>query len=230
MDNTPAELAKTQAATDTPAQDEDAGTGQGPGRGGTGPARSGDGYAWTADALSQGRENASNTHAELRTKHTEGQTRVHSTGDPTEQTQRSQGVDLGSAGCLLVYGGLERDTQVLNERLQRGAAVLGACTERQPAGRPGAAGVVPVEEHVSLAGSRFFAQWEMCGDICSRGSPGSSEQRQMKGPLGQQGVTAQGPGAGSGKGFLRRGEGKGQGEGSYVRQQIQAGTFTCSRH
>lgn len=68
----------------------------------------------------------------------------------------------------------------------------------------------PVEEHVRLAGSRFFAQWEMCGDIRSRGSPGSSEQRQMQGSLGQGGVTAQGPGAGSGKGFLRRGEGKGQ--------------------
>lgn len=37
VDSTPAELAKTQAATDTPAQAEDAGTGQGPGRGGRDP-------------------------------------------------------------------------------------------------------------------------------------------------------------------------------------------------
>ena len=90
--------------------------------------------------------------------------------------------------------------------------------------------MLPVEERVRRAGLRFSARREMRGDIRSRGSPRSSEQRQMKGPLGQQGVTAQGPGAGSGKGFLRRGEGKGQAEGSYVREQIQAGTFTCSGH
>lgn len=39
-------------------------------------ARSGDGCAWTADALSQGRERMSNTHAKLRTKRMEEETRT----------------------------------------------------------------------------------------------------------------------------------------------------------
>lgn len=59
----------------------EAGIGQGTGQGDR-AVRSGDG----ADALSQERESVSNTHAKLRTKHTEEQT--HTIMDPVEQTER----------------------------------------------------------------------------------------------------------------------------------------------
>lgn len=65
-------------------------------------------------------------------------TQTHLTVDPTGQTQRNQGVYLGSAGCLLVNGGLERDSGVLSEGLQGGgggAGHLGVCRGRRPGAR-----------------------------------------------------------------------------------------------
>lgn len=90
------------------------------------------------DAPSRGHGRASDTHAKLRTKHpgeqTHAQRWTRSDGQTDRQTE--QGLDWGSAGCLLVYRGLERDIQVLDRGRERGRSSQERA-ERE-AGRPAA--------------------------------------------------------------------------------------------
>lgn len=192
--------------TGTPAQAGEAGTGQG-----DRAARSGDGCAWTADALSQGRERVSNTHAKRRAKHREEQTHLHTTVGPTKQTQKNQGVDLGSAGCLLVYGGLERDIQC-STGLPRGAGCFRS-VQREPA--PGSCQMLLGGEARAVRWLALLCSgWGVCGDGGSQGGLRSSEHGQKEASLGQVGATAQELG-------LKKdvyGEGRARaGEGGYVR-------------
>lgn len=119
------------------------------------------------------------------------------TMDPVEQTE--QGLDLGSAGCLLVYRGLERDIQVLDEGLHRWVSHFrsvrrGGWAAGEHSGRWARrlAKMLPVGEHMRLAVWRPSAQWDTRGDICSgEGNLSSSEQRQKGGSPGQQRAMAQ---------------------------------------
>lgn len=121
-----------------PARAGGAGSGLGAGQGES-AVRSGDGRAWVADTPSrQRRERGSNTHARLRTRRTGGQTHGHTRQWPNRTDTERPGVCLGSAGCLLVNGGLERDSGVLNKGLQGGGGGggrLGACRGRRPGAR-----------------------------------------------------------------------------------------------
>lgn len=139
----------------------------------------------------KGRKSVSDTHAELRTKRTEEQT-PHTTMDPTEQTEKKRGLDLGSAGCLLVYRGLERDIQGLRRGRTGGSVVLGACGG--PGGGPGA--FWPLGEALRQDAARGGAREASClAVLCSVGhvdtlapereNPSGSELRQQ-GALAQE--------------------------------------------
>lgn len=84
---------------------------------------------------------------------------------------------MGSAGCLLVYRGLERDIQVLDEGLHRWVSHFrsvrrGRWAAGEHSGRWARclAKMLPVEEHVRLAVWRPSAQWITRGALW-RGEP-----------------------------------------------------------
>lgn len=123
------------------------------------------------------------TLMQIKNKHTKEQKHTHNSGTHQTDTEKP-GIDLGSAGCLLVYRGLELDIQVLNEGLQRGVSLLRSVqreTARQAGERSGRsarshAKKLLEEECVRLAG---------CVS-CSVGGVWNlrrSEQSQMKGLL-----------------------------------------------
>lgn len=103
----------------------EAGTGQG-----DRAAGSGDGCGWTADTLSRGWESASNTHAKLRTKHTEKQTHTQQWIQPNRQ---NTGGRLGQCWLPACLWRTRAYIQALPEGLPR-RAVRGARSARGWAG------------------------------------------------------------------------------------------------
>lgn len=118
---------------------------------------------------------------------------------------------MGSAGCLLVNGGLERDSGVLNEGLQGRGGAGGRpfrSVQRETAGCLELPDASRREAREVLEGLHVGARWEMWGATSSPRRGGGPEEQGAKAGEKFSGPGKQGPGAGPGKGLLRRGAGQ----------------------
>lgn len=154
----------------------------------------------------------SNTHARLRARRTGGQTHGHTQQWPSRTDTERAGVCLGSAGCLLVNGGLERSAQ---QGCKVGEGGSPFRSVQREAGRvPGAASELPGgEAGEALEGLHVCARWEVWGDTSSLGGWGLPEEQRAKASEKFSGPGARAPGWAWKRTFQERG---GAGEGGGV--------------
>lgn len=90
---------------------------------------------------------------------------------------------MGSAGCLLVNGGLERDSGVLNRgcKVGEGRGSPFRSVQRETAGCPELPGASRGEAREALEGLHVCARWEMWGDTSSPRRGGGSRGAKSKG-------------------------------------------------